>query len=77
MRWYRESTEIDPRNDSRYAIYYNGFKCSLTITDVKENDSGRYVCEASNKIGKMSSFARVFVVTDPKIIEADTKLRTT
>ncbi|XP_067210466.1 uncharacterized protein [Linepithema humile] len=77
VRWYRESTEIDPRNDSRFAIYYNGFKCSLTITDVKENDSGRYVCEASNKIGKMSSFARVFVVTNPKIIEADAKLRTT
>lgn len=77
VRWYRESTEIDPRNDTRFAIHYDGSKCSLTIANVKENDSGRYVCEASNKIGKMSSFARVFVVTDPKIIEADEKLRTT
>ncbi|EFN64027.1 Myosin light chain kinase, smooth muscle [Camponotus floridanus] len=76
VRWYRETTEIDSRSDSRFAIYYNGSKCFLTLANIKENDSGRYVCEASNKIGKVSSFARVLVVNDPRIIEADTKLRT-
>jgi myosin-light-chain kinase len=50
-------------------------KCSLTIANVKEDDSGRYICEANNKIGKVSSFARVLVVTDPRIIEADAKLK--
>lgn len=76
VRWYRETTELDPRNDSRFAIDRDGLKCSLTIANVKEDDSGRYVCEANNKIGKVSSFARVLVVNDPRIIEADEKLRT-
>lgn len=75
VRWYRETTEIDPRADPRFAISRDGTKCSLRIADVKENDSGRYVCEANNKIGRVSSFARVLVVTDPRIIEADAKLR--
>ncbi|XP_043500905.1 titin homolog [Polistes fuscatus] len=75
IKWYRETTEIDPNNDSRYSIGRRGLRCSLTIENIKEDDSGRYVCEASNKIGKVSSFARVLVVTDPKIIEADKKLR--
>ncbi|XP_011864762.1 PREDICTED: myosin light chain kinase, smooth muscle-like isoform X3 [Vollenhovia emeryi] len=76
VRWYRETTEINPCNDSRFAIYHNGSKCSLTIANIKEDDSGRYVCEASNRIGKVSSFARILVVTDPRIIEADAKLKT-
>lgn len=76
VRWYHETSELDPRNDSRFVIQYEAAKCSLTIANVGENDSGRYVCEASNRIGKVSSFARVLVVTDPKIIEADAKLRT-
>lgn len=76
VRWYRETTEINPHNDTRFAIYYNGSKCSLTIANIKEDDSGRYVCEANNRIGKVSSFARILIVTDPKIIEADAKLKT-
>ncbi|KAI4474132.1 hypothetical protein M0802_015766, partial [Mischocyttarus mexicanus] len=75
IKWYRETTEIDPNNDSRYSIGRKGLRCSLQIGNIKEDDSGRYICEASNKIGKVSSFARVLVVTDPKIIEADEKLR--
>ncbi|XP_071646927.1 uncharacterized protein [Temnothorax longispinosus] len=76
IRWYREAMEINPCNDSRFAIHYNGSKCSLTIANIKEDDSGRYICEANNRIGKVSSFARILVVTDPKIIEADAKLKT-
>jgi len=76
IRWYRETTEINPYNDTRFAICYDGTKCSLAIANVKEDDSGRYVCEANNRIGKVSSFARILVVTDPRIIEADTKLKT-
>lgn len=76
VRWYRETTEIDPQSDPRFAIHRNGSKCFLTIANIREDDSGRYVCEANNKIGKVSSFARVLVVNDPRIIEADIKLRT-
>ncbi|XP_047350165.1 titin homolog isoform X6 [Vespa velutina] len=75
IKWYRETAEIDPNNDSRYSIGRRGLRSSLTIDTIEEDDSGRYICEASNKVGKVSSFARVLVVTDPKIIEADEKLR--
>ncbi|XP_043669858.1 titin-like isoform X2 [Vespula pensylvanica] len=75
VKWYRETAEIDPNNDSRYSVGRRGLRCSLAIETIKEDDSGRYICEASNKVGKVSSFARVLVVTDPKIIEADEKLR--
>lgn len=68
--------ELNPQDNSKFVIDYNGLKCSLTIINIKKNDMGRYVCEASNKIGKVSSFARILVVTDPRIIEADTKLKT-
>ncbi|XP_018399450.1 PREDICTED: uncharacterized protein LOC108777137, partial [Cyphomyrmex costatus] len=75
VQWYRETTEINPYNDTRFTICSDGSKCSLTIVNVKEDDSGRYVCEANSRIGKVSSFARVLVVTDPRIIEADAKLK--
>ncbi|XP_025602051.2 titin homolog isoform X2 [Athalia rosae] len=73
--WYRDSTEIDPSEESRYKIYYNGFKCSLTIFNITATDSGRYVCEATNKVGRVSTFARVLVVGDQKILDADAKLK--
>ncbi|CAK9829518.1 Myosin light chain kinase, smooth muscle [Anthophora retusa] len=75
IKWYHESTEIDPNENSKYSITHIGSKCCLTIEKVQELDSGRYVCEGGNTIGKASSFARVLVVTDPKIIEADAKLK--
>lgn len=75
IKWYYESMEIDPNADTRLSISHSGSKCCLTIENVQEIDSGRYICEAGNSIGKVSSFARVLVVNDPKIIEADEKFR--
>nr|XP_046469209.1 titin homolog isoform X3 [Neodiprion pinetum] len=75
VRWYRDSTEIDSSEEPRYKIYYNGTKCCLNIANITAADSGRYVCEATNKVGRVSTFARVLVVADPKILEADAKLK--
>ncbi|XP_043525679.1 titin homolog isoform X2 [Frieseomelitta varia] len=75
IKWYYESIEINPNSGARLSISHSGSKCCLTIENVQEIDSGRYVCEAGNSVGKVSSFARVLVVNDPKIIEADEKLR--
>lgn len=75
IKWYHESMEIVVNEDPRRTISRSGSKCCLTIEKVEEMDSGRYVCEAGNQIGKVSSFARVLVVSDPKIIEADEKLK--
>ncbi|KAK0177708.1 hypothetical protein PV328_001733 [Microctonus aethiopoides] len=76
IKWYRDTTEIDNGQDSRFTTYFNGSKCSLMIGNISENDSGRYVCEATNAAGRVSTFARVQVVEDIKIVEADLKLRT-
>lgn len=75
IKWYRESSEIELNNEPRCSIARDGSKCMLTIENVQEIDSGRYVCEAGSLISKVSSFARVLVVNDPKIIEADAKLK--
>ncbi|XP_043286606.1 titin homolog isoform X2 [Venturia canescens] len=75
VKWYRDTTDVDSLQDPRYMTHYNGSKCTMTIQSIKENDSGRYVCEATNPAGRVSTFARVQVVTDPKIVEADEKLR--
>lgn len=75
VKWYRDTTDIDALQDPRYMTHYSGTKCTMTVQSIKENDSGRYVCEATNPAGRVSTFARVQVVTDPKIVEADEKLR--
>ncbi|XP_057334928.1 titin-like isoform X2 [Microplitis mediator] len=75
VKWYRDTTEIENGQDSRFTTYFNGTKCTLMIGSISENDSGRYVCEATNAAGRVSTFARVQVVEDPKIVEADLKLR--
>lgn len=75
IKWYYESMEIDPNGDPRWSISRSGSKCCFTIENVEEKDSGRYVCEAGNSVGKVSSFARLLVVDDPKIIEADEKFK--
>ncbi|XP_015122953.1 uncharacterized protein LOC107045269 isoform X3 [Diachasma alloeum] len=76
IRWYKDSAELDGTHDPRFIIHNIDSKCSLSIVDIKEIDSGRYVCDATNVAGRVSTFARVQVVTDPKIADADEKLRT-
>ena len=75
VKWYRDTTEIESLEDPKYMTYYNGWKSTLTVQSIKEKDSGRYVCEATNPAGRVSTFARVQVVTDSKIVEADEKHR--
>lgn len=75
VKWYRDTTEIENGQDLRFTTYFNGTKCTLMIGNILESDSGRYVCEATNAAGRVSTFARVQVVEDPKIVEADLKLR--
>ncbi|XP_054274333.1 titin-like isoform X2 [Macrosteles quadrilineatus] len=47
----------------------------LIIKQLTEDDSGRYVCEAVNKVGRASTYARLLVVTDPRLLDADRKLK--
>lgn len=71
--WYKDGIRID--SNEKRVISVIGPLCRLTIRNVEENDNGRYTCEASNKEGRVSTFARVQTVSDPKIFEADNKLK--
>ncbi|KAL7039652.1 hypothetical protein ACKWTF_000058 [Chironomus riparius] len=71
--WYKDGIRID--SNEKHVISVMGPLCRLIIHNVTENDNGRYTCEASNKEGRVSTFARVQTVTDPKLLEADNKLK--
>lgn len=71
--WYKDGIRID--SNEKYVISVMGPLCRLIIHNVMEDDNGRYTCEASNKEGRVSTFARVQTVTDPKLLEADNKLK--
>lgn len=73
VRWCRDGAPLE--NSDRISVRYDGARCSLTLRNVQEADTGRYMCEASNTAGRVSTFARLLVVSDSKILEADCKLR--
>jgi hypothetical protein len=75
VKWLRETTEIDPNADSKYIIQSDRSKCSIVLNNINEYDSGRYICEVTNKAGKVSSYGRILVVNDPKILSADERLK--
>ena len=73
VQWYRDGMEL---NDPRFVAHFDGSqRCTLAIQELRDGDSGRYMCEATNRLGRVSTFARLFVVNDPKILEADHKLK--
>lgn len=73
IMWYKDGIRIG--TDEKRVISVMGSLCRLIIRNVAEQDNGRYTCEASNKEGRVSTFARLQAVSDPKIFEADTKLK--
>ncbi|CAK1588427.1 unnamed protein product [Parnassius mnemosyne] len=72
--WMKNGHEID-EEDSRLKTSLNGNDCCLTINDVRIEDEARYSCEATNVHGRTSTYARIAVITDRLIWEADAKLK--
>ncbi|XP_075167097.1 stretchin-Mlck isoform X1 [Haematobia irritans] len=74
--WYKDGIRIgnNPENE-RLKTRKIGSTCTLTIKKVLETDTGRYTCEATNSKGRVSTFARLQVVSDAKLFEADNKLK--
>ncbi|XP_063632972.1 titin homolog isoform X5 [Cydia splendana] len=70
--WMRNGQEIE---DERMRASFNGYDCRLVISDIREDDEARYSCEASNEHGRSSTYARLSVVTDKLLWEADAKLK--
>ncbi|CAB3382378.1 Hypothetical predicted protein [Cloeon dipterum] len=76
VQWYKDGAPLDADFfGPRLRITFDGVRCVLHLKTVEDADTGRYMCEASNKAGRVSTFARMLVVTDVKILEADLKLR--
>lgn len=77
IMWYRDgvplSKTIDPRVE--IAMEEADAVCRLRISGVQFVDSGRYTCEAVNTQGRVMTFARLQVVSDPKICAADVNLK--
>ncbi|XP_073957392.1 uncharacterized protein isoform X9 [Choristoneura fumiferana] len=71
--WMKNGHEIE--EDGRMIANFNGYNCSLEISDIRADDEARYSCEASNEHGRASTYARLAVVTDRLVWEADAKLK--
>lgn len=73
MLWYKDGREVMPSD--RVDICCVGNSCRFTLKTVEAGDVGRYTCEATNKEGRVSTFARLFVVDDPRICDVDSELK--
>lgn len=77
--WYRDGSKLDGVKQSRYelkSIRSDGSH-SLTIKDVQldTDDEAKFTCEAVNPAGRVATFTRLLVVTDPRVAEADAEFR--
>uniref|UniRef100_T1P7Q7 Myosin light chain kinase, smooth muscle n=1 Tax=Musca domestica TaxID=7370 RepID=T1P7Q7_MUSDO len=74
--WYKDGLRIGNNMDNeRLKTRKIGSTCTLTIKQVLESDAGRYTCEATNSKGRVSTFARLQVVSDERLFEADHRLK--
>lgn len=71
--WYKDGREVVP--SERVDVRCIGSTCRMSLAQVEEKDIGRYTCEASNKEGRVSTFARLFIVDDPRICDIDSELK--
>uniref|UniRef100_A0A6P4FIV9 Muscle M-line assembly protein unc-89-like isoform X2 n=1 Tax=Drosophila rhopaloa TaxID=1041015 RepID=A0A6P4FIV9_DRORH len=74
VTWSKDGIQLSSSSE-RVKIRQIGSTCALTIATVSELDSGRYTCEATNSKGRVSTFARLQVVSDSRIYEADSRLK--
>ncbi|CAH0577797.1 unnamed protein product [Chrysodeixis includens] len=72
--WMKNGHEIE-EEEGRVTTAFNGQDCSLRISRLCSEDEARYSCEASNAHGRASTYARLAVVTDRLVWEADAKLK--
>ncbi|XP_074841400.1 obscurin isoform X2 [Carettochelys insculpta] len=60
VRWLKDDEELSDGRHYHIDNYSDG-TCSLIITGLDIEDTGKYTCEASNKFGKVSHSANVVV----------------
>ncbi|VVC32965.1 Hypothetical protein CINCED_3A023493 [Cinara cedri] len=73
VTWFKDG---EPLTEGRYEIGYTEMgRCTLTITDAVDADSGRYSCEAVNDHGRVCTLTVVEVMVNRKIVEAERRLQ--
>ncbi|KAK2709050.1 hypothetical protein QYM36_014620 [Artemia franciscana] len=72
IMWKKDGMEI---NTERCLTLVKGSKHVLVIKNFSMEDAGKYLIEASNQAGLQTSFTSLLAVTDPKILEADEKIK--
>lgn len=79
VEWYRDGSKLDGIKQPRYELrsIRNDCRHALTIRDVtmEKDDEAKLTCEAVNPAGRVATFTRVLVVTDPRVAEADALFR--
>ena len=58
--WYRDSHEL--YDGHKYHISYVDSKATLIVFDIDATDAGTYMCEASNKLGRVETSAKLTVL---------------
>ncbi|XP_038051694.1 twitchin-like [Patiria miniata] len=65
VKWYKNGAELWP--GVRVSARQSDELCILTISDLKDADSGEYTCEASNKLGTERCKAKLAVQLAPSV----------
>lgn len=79
--WYRDGTKLTDtiKHSDRYEVrsLRSDGSHSLTVKNVRleTDDEAKFTCEAVNPAGRVATFTRVLVVTDPRVAEADAQFR--
>lgn len=81
VEWYRDGMKLPLH--PRYEYHSIGGASDesrrhrLTIRGVQleTDDEAKFSCEAFNSTGRAATFARILVVTDPRVAEADAQFR--
>ncbi|KJH43662.1 immunoglobulin I-set domain protein [Dictyocaulus viviparus] len=60
IEWFHNGERV---TDTRFVISYAGGKATLRISKCNTNDSGEYVCQASNSAGQVACRAAIIVHT--------------
>lgn len=77
IQWLRDGHDIGTVEALKGRVFMSDSQLThkLILKGLTDEDSGRYVCEASNKSGRTSTYARLLVVSDPRLLQADRKLK--
>lgn len=73
--WYKDAVPIHDMSGRVTTKFYGNNLCRLEICNLQKCDSGRYVCEATNLQGRVSTFARLQAVADYRIFDAENRLK--